>query len=187
MFDSYTDKNGKVYRIVRLLGKGKGGYSYLVNDEGGNSYVLKKIHHEPCDYYTFGDKLGAELYDYKRLSEVGIKIPVLLNFDRENELLIKEYICGDTVFDMVVRGEVPQECFDQVRKMSELLIAAGLNIDYFPTNFILQNGELYYIDFECNEYMPQWNFENWGIKYWSRTDELEEYLRAHSKENGVQQ
>ena len=27
--------NGKPYRIIKLLGKGKGGYSYLAEDDGG--------------------------------------------------------------------------------------------------------------------------------------------------------
>lgn len=38
--------NGKKYKIIQLLGKGKGGYSYLA-DDGINRYVLKQIHHEP--------------------------------------------------------------------------------------------------------------------------------------------
>ena len=29
--------------------------------------VLKQIHHEPCDYYQFGNKIEAELNDYKHL------------------------------------------------------------------------------------------------------------------------
>ena len=45
--------NDAEYRVVKLLGKGKGGYSYLVTD-GTAQYVLKQIHHEPCAYYTFG-------------------------------------------------------------------------------------------------------------------------------------
>ena len=40
--------NEKEYEIVKLLGKGKGGYSYLAGD-GERKYVLKQIHHEPCD------------------------------------------------------------------------------------------------------------------------------------------
>ena len=50
--------NDAEYRVVKLLGKGKGGYSYLVTD-GTAQYVLKQIHHEPCAYYTFGDKLRS--------------------------------------------------------------------------------------------------------------------------------
>ena len=74
--------NGKDYAVLRLLGKGKGGYSYLVCD-GDKEYVMKQIHHEPCDYYTFGDKLEAELRDYRRLCDAGIPISKLLAVDRE--------------------------------------------------------------------------------------------------------
>ena len=41
--------NGNPYQVLRLLGKGKGGYSYLVTD-GESQYVIKQIHHEPGDY-----------------------------------------------------------------------------------------------------------------------------------------
>lgn len=52
-------------------------------------------------------------------------------------------------------------------------------IDYFPTNFVLQNEVLYYIDYECNDYMDEWNFENWGIKYWSKTPVFLKYIKEH--------
>ena len=68
---------------------------------------------------------------------------------------------------------------DQVREMAKTVTAAGLNIDYFPTNFVVQRGEIYYIDYECNPYMDQWNFENWGIQYWSRTQVFLDYLENH--------
>ena len=57
--------NGSSYRIIRLLGKGKGGYSYLT-ERDGQRVVVKQIHHEPCDYYTFGNKIEAERRDYER-------------------------------------------------------------------------------------------------------------------------
>ena len=68
--------NGRPYTVIRLLGHGKGGYSYLVTD-GEKEYVLKQIHHEPCDYYQFGDKLQSELGDYQRLKALGIRMPEL--------------------------------------------------------------------------------------------------------------
>lgn len=67
--------------------------------------------------------------------------------------------------------------FDQVRIMAQNAKANGLNIDYFPTNFVVHNNLLYYIDYECNGYTDEWNFDNWGIKYWSRTQEFEDYLK----------
>ena len=86
MVFTLTDRR---YEVLKFLGKGKGGYSYLVSD-GIGRYTLKKIHHEPCDYYTFGDKLGSELRDYERLRAVGLPLPELLEVDREQEIILKE-------------------------------------------------------------------------------------------------
>ena len=92
--------NGKDYEIEKLLGKGKGGYSYL-SKRGGKEYVLKQIHHEPCSYYQFGNKIQSEIDDYKRLSAIGIKMPVMIEVDVENERILKEYIPGETIYDLV--------------------------------------------------------------------------------------
>ena len=171
--------NDKSYNVIRLLGKGKGGYSYLATD-GRGQYVLKQIHHEPCDYYTFGNKIEAELRDYEHLAAVGIPIPKLLDMDVEQERILKEYIEGDTIYDLVLRDEMRETYLEQVQAICRLLYPAHINIDYFPTNFVVHGGTLYYIDFECNDYMEQWDFEHWGIKYWSKTPEFLRYVKEHS-------
>ncbi len=174
---------GREYRIVRLLGHGKGGYSYLA-EAGGKQAVVKQIHHEPCDYYTFGNKIEAEQRDYERLQAAGIRIPQMLAIDRDAERIVKEYIAGPTVFDCV-RDRVSVEVYlPQVREMADLAKKAGLNIDYFPTNFVIRDGLIWYVDYECNQYSEEWNFENWGIRYWSRTPEFEEWLRKNTKDAG---
>lgn len=171
--------NGREYEILKLLGKGKGGYSYLSSD-GGRKVVLKQIHHEPCDYYQFGNKIEAEIRDYHRLRNAGIALPAMLDVDIQEERIIKEYIEGKTVYEMVLKDELPLHCMAQVKEMCSLLYPANINIDYFPTNFVLQNNILYYIDYECNDYMEEWNFENWGVKYWSKTPEFLKYVEEHS-------
>ena len=170
--------NGREYRIRKLLGKGKGGYSYLAEDERG-VYVLKQIHHEPCDYYQFGNKIEAEQRDYERLRKIGIKMPKMLDVDVEKERILKEYIEGDTIYDLVLQDKVKTIYLEQMKKMCNLLYPVNTNIDYFPTNFVVNKDEIYYIDFECNDYMEEWNFENWGIKYWSKTPEFLEYHKNH--------
>ncbi len=115
--NGHNSVNGKEYEIERLLGKGKGGYSYLAKRDG-KEYVLKQIHHEPCSYYQFGNKIQSEINDYKRLSDIGIRMPVMIDVDIENERILKEY-------------------------------------------------------------MEEWNFENWGIRYWSKTPEFIKYEEEH--------
>jgi TP53 regulating kinase and related kinases len=172
MCDTMT-VNNKPYTVLRLLGKGKGGYSYLVTD-GNQQYVLKQIHHEPCDYYTFGDKLQSELRDHETLRKLGIPMPELLAVDMEQERILKEYIDGKTVAELLKNGCIETDWFMQVQTMCRLLYPAGLNIDYYPTNFVPCNGTLYYIDYECNTYMTEWDFEHWGSQYWRKPERTEE-------------
>ncbi len=177
--------NGKEYGITKLLGRGKGGYSYLASD-GWQECVVKQIHHEPCSYYQFGNKIESEVHDYGRLKKTGIPIPELLAVDVKNERIVKEYIPGPTVYELVSEGRMQEQYLAQVRKMAGQVRQAGLNIDYFPTNFIAaQKGAdviLYYIDYECNEYMEEWSFETWGIRYWSKTPEFLAYVEE--QQNG---
>lgn len=174
--------NKRIFKVLKLLGKGKGGYSYLVADNE-RKYVVKKIHHEPCEYYQFGNKLQSEISDYEKLSQIGINVPVMYEIDTEREHILKEYIDGDTIYEMIKQDYDINRYVIQLKQMCNRLYGANINIDYFPTNFVTQNGILYYIDYECNKYMDEWNFENWGIKYWSKTDDFIEYMNNEKESN----
>ena len=166
------------YQLLSLLGKGKGGYSYLA-EKDGRQYVLKQIHHEPCPYYTFGNKIQAERNDYDRLTAAGIRIPKMLDIDVVNERVLKEYIPGPTIFELVKQDAVKPDYFHQVRHMARQAQQAGLNIDYFPTNFVVCDELLYYVDYECNLYDPKWNFDNWGNDYWWKSPVFLDYVNQN--------
>lgn len=97
--------------------------------------------------------------------------------DPEAERILKEYIEGRTVFDYVRDGIPVGHFLEQARETAQQAKAAGLNIDYFPTNFVVHDGLIWYMGYECNSYSEEWNFENWGVRYWSRTKEFEDYLK----------
>jgi len=158
--------NGRLYTVQKLLGRGKGGYSYLA-DAGEGPVVVKQIHHEPCDYYHFGsDKLGAERHDYARLCAAGVRMPRLLAVDEAAERLVKEYIDGPTVAQLVEDGALEPPLLEEVRALAGRLRGLGLNLDWYPTNFVVRRGELFYVDYECNDYQDAWSFETWGVQYW---------------------
>ena len=46
-------------------------------------------------------------------------------------------------------------------------------------SFFVHDHLIYYVDYEVNEYTDEWNFENWGVKCWSRTPEFEAYLKKY--------
>ena len=172
--------NGVTYPILKLLGKGKGGFSYL-GEFLGKLVVYKMIHHEPCNYYTFGNKIESEKNDYNRLVKAGIRVPKLIYVDDKQEIIIKEYIGGPTIEELLIQKKDVNDYIQQVIEMAKQARTAGLNIDYFPTNFVVKNELLYYIDYECNDYMDEWSFDNWGKKYWSYTEEFKEYLKSKER------
>ena len=70
----------------------------------------------------------------------------------------------------------------QMREMAKVVYDAGLKIR-IPRmlDIDVANERILkeYIDYECNNYMDEWNFENWGIKYWSKTTEFIDYMEQH--------
>lgn len=157
--------NGTTYRILRLLGKGKGGYSYLAESDG-RQVVIKQIHHESCDYYNFGNKIEAELRDYGRLLQAGMRIPRRHAYDTNTEQIVKDYIDGPTVIELLQEGVSAEQHLPQVRDMAAKATAVGLNIDYHSTNFVVREGLIWYIDYACNDYTEEWDFEHWGRFHW---------------------
>ena len=90
----------------------------------------------------------------------------MLDIDPDTERIVKQYIPGPTVMELLQAGASAEPYLPQVRSMAARAAAAGLNIDYYPTNFVVADGVLWYVDFECNTYMEQWDFEHWGIQHW---------------------
>ena len=72
------------------------------------------------------------------------------------------------IADLLQEGKDVAEYLPQLEEMAELARKKNLNIDYYPTNFVVMDGLLYYIDYECNEYMEEWSLENWGLNQWRR-------------------
>ena len=88
---------GENYKVKKTLGKGKGGYSFLVEDTKGRFFTLKCFHHETVEYYTFStNKVDLELNAYRFLLDSSVKIPRLLYWDREREIILKEFIPGES-------------------------------------------------------------------------------------------
>lgn len=164
---------GKDYRVVRLLGHGKGGYSYLTKRRG-HFYVVKAIHHEPCSYYHFGDKIQAEEDCYLYLKKLQIRVPFCYFIDHEQELVLKQYIPGATIAELLQKKKDVSLYLPQVERMAKKANQGGVNIDYYPPNFVVHRGLLYYVDYETSEFDKRYTFEVWGKGYWTGEKSLAE-------------
>jgi hypothetical protein len=157
------------YKVLRFLGRGKSAYSYLIEYEGALA-VLKDIHHEPVPQYSFSDKLAHEVEGYERLVPTGLAIPKLLVVNQEKGYLVKEYVAGPTLLDEIANGDIHVDCYRAHVLLFASLECQGINLDYFPANFVRRAQTLVYIDYEANDYQDRWNFENWGVPMWFHVD-----------------
>lgn len=166
------------FTLVKFLGKGKSGYAYLGEAEH-TSAVIKFIHAEPNPYYSFGDKNKVELEvnAYHQLKRMGIPIPELLHFDLNKKYLIKEYINGQEALQLIAASDV-EKAISQLYKIAKVAERSGINLDYFPANFIMRSDKLYYIDYEINPYDPAWDLHHWGIYYWANPDGIRHFLET---------
>lgn len=88
---------------------------------------------------------------------------------------MKEYIKGGVATELIATGKAGT-VIDQLYKMSNTAKNAGINLDYFPANFVSNDGILYYIDYEYNKYQAEWDLYNWGIYYWANTEGMKQFL-----------
>jgi len=170
------------FSVKAFLGKGKSAYSYLIENISAISekYVLKQIHNEPCEYYQFGDKLEAEINSYYRLINTGIKTPSLIEYNKHHKYLIKEYIEGQVATSLIADSKISTDIFRQLFEVAGKAKQNNINLDYFPTNFIISGQEMTYIDYELNSYTDEWNLQNWGIFYWLNSAGMKEYLQTQN-------
>ena len=158
--------HGSPLEIVQKLERGVGNCTYLVKDDN-NHYICKHLIDLPDESPTAKDaRFQTEIDSYERLRETKISIPELLEANSENHYLIKEHIEGELVSDLVSCGAMTTEIFMKAFEFSEDLKAHDINLDYFPSNFVVRKGEIYYIDYEMNAYIDEWDFTHWGIYYW---------------------
>ncbi|MEE1295403.1 MAG: protein kinase [Bifidobacterium sp.] len=173
--------NGKPLDVVKLLGHGKHSYSFLVQAHNApmRRYVLKQMVYTPGVLHRVGEHVEQDIHDYRRLCELGIRLPAMMDVDIQAERILKEYIDGPTIFELIMADRMDDSYLEQVRAMQAQLAKHHIDIDYFPANFVVNDGPLYYIDFACDDYDESRDFEHYGLQYWSKSPQLLKYIDEH--------
>jgi len=167
-------------KILKLLGKGKSGISYLADSPLG-LVVFKEMHDEVVPYYEFNkNKVELELESYEVLSNSNLHIPELIAYNKDGNYLIKAYIEGKTITEKLIEAPLEENLLLEMLQLELELKKENINIDYFPSNFVTQNNTLYYVDYEHNPYLDEWNFSNWGIFYWLNRDGMTNYMKTNN-------
>ena len=109
------------YEVIKQLGKGKTGVSYLVK-KSENYFVLKVMNQNVMDYEKQLEIFRGEKSCYERMSKIGNGIPKLFEFNEENLL----FLVDDNIF-------IPSD-----RKNTFLKgLVAGFNLDLSTSMHLL--------------------------------------------------
>lgn len=169
------NKEMETYNLERELNTVSNGKFYLYKKD--NDYVVIKELSKKVD--SEGEmEIDKELFSYERLKALEINVPKLLGYNRELNLVIKEYLEGKDLLGIIRDQTLGKDNFGELLKYSESLNADNLNIDYFPANFILKEDSLYYINYKVFPYSEELNLRNWGIYYWINNEGIKKYLET---------
>ena len=156
-----------IITLEHLLGKGKSGHSWLATC-GNGQVVFKRMHHEPCPFYDFGDrnKVEMEVAAYQYLQPFALNLPQLLCACPAEDYLLKSYVEGVVATHAVIDGTLGDDTLSALFQLARRCQDAQINLDWFPDNFVIRAGVLHYIDYEFNQYDRRWSWPQWGIYYW---------------------
>ena len=117
----------------RELGRGKSAISYLYRRDGCSGdaaelpaeVVLKRYCSTAEQTIPFAQALEFELCSYQRLQSAAIQHPRLLGYSVEAYCLVKEYIAGSLIIDLIVEEGLDDRHFRPILAMAERLQRAG--------------------------------------------------------------
>lgn len=174
IFNELT-KQLETYTLVKELNRVNNGIFYLYTKET-SKVVIKELTKKRDDEGQF--EINKELYSYERLESLGIYIPKMIGYNRDENIVIKEYLEGKDILGLIRDEKLSKASFWELLKYAELLNSDNLNIDYFPNNFIMKDGKLFYINYKVFPYIEDLNLRNWGIYYWLNSAGVKHYMET---------
>lgn len=168
-------KKSEVFKLVKELNQVSNGKFFLYEREN-ELVVIKELGQKVDNEGEY--EIDKELFSYERLKALEINTPKLLGYNRENNIVIKEYLEGKDLLGIIRDKSLTKENIIELLRYSELLNSDNLNIDYFPANFILKEDKLYYVNYKVFPYSEGLNLRNWGIYYWINNEGIRRYMES---------
>lgn len=168
------------YAFVEKLFESSNGIFYLYSTNI-NHVVIKELKEK---FDEDGElEIDKEIFSYERLKSLDIYIPKLLGYNKELNLVIKEYIEGEDILKYIQNETLDKDVFMQLFRYAEAINADNLNLDYFPSNFVLKDKTVYYINYKTYPYQEELNLRNWGIYYWINSEGMGKYIETGNEKH----
>ena len=135
----------------------------------GKTYLM-------VDYSSNKEGFLQYINSENKLRTSGIRIPKLYVYDKNKMLVVKEYIEGESVLDLLLKEDLKDEIFEEVFTINFMMKRNKIKLDFDPINFRFFEGKLYYISDFCKVFDEKASFEKEGIFLWFYSPELVTHL-----------
>ena len=95
------------------------------------------------------DAVRRRVRAYAQLLACGVPVPRLLDHDPRRGYLVKEYLPGANVGEVLAHGRLGSGVVDQFGDLTRRLRRFGLSLDWSPGNFVVSNGALHYVAYQA--------------------------------------
>lgn len=155
----------KEFTILEQLGD----RSFKV-ERKGKIFFIKKFENNKEEFQVF-------LKATHRFSITAIPTPKIYLYDKNNCIVVMQYIDAENVLDLLIQKDLPEEIIEEIFTINYYAKFEKMVLNHHPDNYKYDGKKLYYLPFEFQEYKGKDTFAEEGIKYWFYTKELVNYLK----------
>lgn len=146
----------KEYTIIRVLKEHPDYYMYICT-RNNKMHTIRE--------YKSKERYMEEVENIRLLNKMDINVPELEAVNENEKIIIREYLPGLSVCDLLMKGELDWSHLQLIRTMALRFEDCGLSLDYFPTNFIICENDVFYTGAKVYLKNDDNGFDNVGAKF----------------------
>ena len=116
------------------------------------------------------------MYALMRIKNAGIRAPKLFWIDKKAGYIVREYLTGESVMELISRENIPEEIYKQLFINEYLAKVNKMTLNYEPDKWIIKDNTLYYMLPQFIEYNEEKDLVKKYLRLWFPTKELAQYL-----------
>lgn len=107
-------------------------------------------------FLSLKERVQREVDGHKKLKELGISVPKILDFSIKGGFVVEEFIDGTNLYELIKDSERKRKKISyEVGKMTGYVHSKGFAfVDNKPQNYIFKNGKIFRTDLETFEVAP---------------------------------
>lgn len=156
----------------------------VVDRKGDHSFVAKfkdKLYFVNC-YTPKSDEFKGAIDAVKKIKLSGVASPKLCLIDKKQGYIVREYIEGEYVSDVLAKEDLKESVYEQLFKNAYYAKINKMTLNYEPDKWMICNDKLVYVFPLYIIYKKEKDLVERYLRLWFMSEELNNFL----KEKGIE-